>query len=1025
MKDLPNRDVEVFTGALQKLPADRAAYLEQACAGDSELRHRVDVLLQAHESAGDFLREPALNPPHGDPAGTAPGEKPGDRIGHYKLLQQIGEGGCGVVFMADQEEPVRRRVALKVVKPGMDTKSVIARFEAERQALALMDHPNIAHVFEAGATQSGRPYFVMELVRGVKITDYCNQNSLTTAARLQLFIQVCEAVQHAHQKGIIHRDIKPSNILVTTSDEGKPVPKVIDFGIAKATTGQRLTEKTLFTAFEFLIGTPAYMSPEQAALTSMDVDTRTDIYSLGVLLYELLTSTTPFDTRELLKAGLDEVRRVIRDQEPVRPSTRLRGMTAADLTTVSGQRQAQPPNLIREMRGDLDWIVMKALEKERPRRYQTATSLAEDVHHYLANEAVSARPPSAFYKLQKLIARNKLLFAALGIMLVLLIAGWSLTSWSLAKEKLVRREADAARKKAETDEQKALSEATKNQQITRFYKQMLQGVAPSVALGHDTTMLQKILDTTAAGLGEGLTNQPAVEAELRSTIGGVYLDLGQYAKAEAMERSALELRRKSADGEDTNVAALLLNLSVAHRIQSKYKLAEQEAREALALDAKLLGEENIEVVHMEEELALIICEGGDPATAEPIYRKALANLRHLKKNQPEHTMQALNGLAVVLEKENQFPEAESLLRESLSLTRKVAPGDSTAQAAVLFNLASVLNQQNKLADSENCIRECVAIRRRLLRPDHPLIEEALEGLGLVLQNEHKWDEAESICVELITNRRKNFGTDDPRALSILVALNGLYARQHKDTEAERTFNEMLSTSGNSSKQVGRLWQMRCEYLARRTQWKEALDAAAQALAILPDDHASYHLQAPLLVQTGNRGAYEELCGKIMARFRGATDPFLADQMAKDCLILPQSGADLKVVSQLANTAVTRGQGQVPFPLFECCKALAEYRQGYWDGAVDWAQRAAGDSFLYAQAEACAILAMAQYHLKRLDEARTALAQCAEIIKAKMPSLESGDLGGDWRDWIIAHALLAEAKSLIEGADNPVLKSAEK
>ena len=323
MNDGSDRDVVVFTEALRLPAAERGDYLGRACAGDEDLRQRVEVLLKLHDRVGDFLEQPSTGRGEGR-AEVEAGEKPGDRIGRYKLLQQIGEGGCGVVFMAEQEEPVRRRVALKVVKPGMDTKSVIARFEAERQALALMDHPNIAHVFDAGATASGRPYFVMELVRGLKITDYCDQNSLTTLARLDLFIQVCEAVQHAHQKGIIHRDIKPSNILVTTSTEEKPLPKVIDFGIAKATTGQRLTDKTLFTAFEMLIGTPAYMSPEQAELTSMDVDTRSDIYSLGVLLYELLTSTTPFDARELLKAGLDEVRRVIRSEEPVRPSTRRR-----------------------------------------------------------------------------------------------------------------------------------------------------------------------------------------------------------------------------------------------------------------------------------------------------------------------------------------------------------------------------------------------------------------------------------------------------------------------------------------------------------------------------------------------------------------------------------------------------------------------------------------------------------------------------------------------------------------------------
>src|SRR5271156_3950759 len=331
MNGEPERVLAVFTEALPLPAAERSGFLDRACAGDDELRRRVEGLLRSLEKAGDFLGEAAAGVPTGAGHEITAGEKPGDQIGPYKLLQQIGEGGCGVVFMAEQEAPVRRQVAVKVVKPGMDSKNVIARFEAERQALALMDHPNIAHVFDAGATASGRPYFVMELIRGIKITDYCDQNSLTTIQRLDLFIQICNAVQHAHQKGIIHRDIKPSNILVSTSTDGKPLPKVIDFGIAKATTGQRLTDNTVFTAFEMLIGTPAYMSPEQAALTSVDVDTRSDIYSLGVLLYELLTGTTPFDTQELLKVGLDEVRRVIQTQEPVRPSTRLSTMLEAEL----------------------------------------------------------------------------------------------------------------------------------------------------------------------------------------------------------------------------------------------------------------------------------------------------------------------------------------------------------------------------------------------------------------------------------------------------------------------------------------------------------------------------------------------------------------------------------------------------------------------------------------------------------------------------------------------------------------------
>src|ERR1051325_10814836 len=365
----------IFLEALDIADARRRAdYLARVCGTDAALRRNVEELIAAEAESGNFLAVgedrpeaaggPAVPLSGGlvEPAGAGTSnpaslsEQPGDRIGRYKLLQKIGEGGCGVVYMAEQEEPVRRRVALKVIKLGMDTRSVIARFEAERQALALMDHPNIAKVLDAGATDAGRPFFVMELVRGIKITDYCDQNNLSTAERLKLFTQVCQAIQHAHQKGIIHRDIKPSNILVTLHDDGA-VPKVIDFGIDKATIGQ-LTDKTVFTAFAQFVGTPAYMSPEQAQMSGLDVDTRADIYSLGVLLYELLTGNTPFDAKELLAAGMDEMRRKIREDEPVKPSTCLSTMLAMDLTTVAKHRHVEPPRLIHLIRGDLDWLVM-------------------------------------------------------------------------------------------------------------------------------------------------------------------------------------------------------------------------------------------------------------------------------------------------------------------------------------------------------------------------------------------------------------------------------------------------------------------------------------------------------------------------------------------------------------------------------------------------------------------------------------------------------------------------------------------
>jgi eukaryotic-like serine/threonine-protein kinase len=373
------------------------------------------------------------------------GEKPGDRIGRYKILQQIGEGGCGIVYMAEQEEPVRRRVALKVIKLGMDTKSVIARFEVERQALALMDHQNIAKVLDAGATETGRPFFVMELVRGVRITEYCDDAKLSTRERLDLFIQVCHAVQHAHQKGIIHRDLKPSNILVTIND-GVPVPKIIDFGIAKATTDQRLTDKTVFTAYEQFIGTPAYMSPEQAVLTSLDIDTRSDIYALGVLLYELLTGRTPFDAAELLQVGFDEMRRTIREKDPERPSTRLSTMGKADLTHVAQRRHSDAPKLIHLVRGDLDWIVMKALEKDRTRRFETVSALATDIQRHLNNEPVTARPPTTVYRFQKLVRRNKTAFAAVSAVAAALVIGLGLSLFLFIREREAHRRALAAEK---------------------------------------------------------------------------------------------------------------------------------------------------------------------------------------------------------------------------------------------------------------------------------------------------------------------------------------------------------------------------------------------------------------------------------------------------------------------------------------------------------------------------------------------------------------------------------------------------
>ncbi len=437
----PDRIIELFSQAKAKKSAEeRERFLAEACRHEPELREQVESLLRANEAAGGFLQNTqCVSTPE------VVTEKPGDKISHYKLLQKIGEGGCGVVYMAEQEEPVRRRVALKIIRLGMDTKQFIARFEAERQALALMDHPNIAKVLDAGSTPEGRPYFVMELVKGMPLTKFCDEQRLTIRERLDLFVPVCQAIQHAHQKGIIHRDIKPSNVLVALYD-GQPVPKVIDFGIAKA-TGLRLTERTLFTEFGALIGTPEYMSPEQAEMNQLDIDTRSDIYSLGVLLYELLTGTTPLTRERLREAAFDEVLRRIREEEPPRPSTRL-SQSSDRLPSISAQRKLDPVQLMRLVRGDLDWIVMKALEKDRTRRYETANGLARDIERHLNNDPVVAGPPTAGYRLAKFVHKHRTAVGVIASFLLLLIAGGATSTWLAVLANRQRAEAERARNEA-------------------------------------------------------------------------------------------------------------------------------------------------------------------------------------------------------------------------------------------------------------------------------------------------------------------------------------------------------------------------------------------------------------------------------------------------------------------------------------------------------------------------------------------------------------------------------------------------